>query len=242
MTKTVSNGHAANMAGVAAVDRALAIAKALEKARGPLTLSQIAVQTGLYKSSVLRLMTSLERSGLVVRRRDQSYVLGHFAFSLGKAYSAVSHLEETLLPLMQRLVDNGSESPSFHVVYDDTTRLCLMRLDSRHSTLDRVRAGDLLPIDRGAAGKLLRRPAPQAAVKAPEELLEFSFGERDPSCGAIAGPVFGPGPELLGVLSLSGPLGRFTTEAVQQMSGPLLAACEAATRELGAHWPVESKS
>ncbi len=239
MTKTVSTGHAANMAGVAAVDRALAIAKVLEKARRPLSLSQIAVETGIYKSSVLRLMTSLERSGLVVRRRDQRYVLGHFAFSLGKAYSAVSHLEETLLPLMQRLVDNGAESPSFHVVYDETTRLCLMRVDSRHSTLDRVCAGDLLPIDRGAAGKLLRRSFPQESVKSPGDLLEHSFGERDPSCGAIAGPVFGPGPELLGVLSLSGPLERFTPQSVQLMSGPLLEACEAATRELGGQWPVK---
>lgn len=233
-----SRGYAANMAGVAAVDRAMAIVLALERSESPLTLSEISGASGLYKSAVLRVMVSLERCTLVVRRADQRYVLGPLAFRLGKAYESISHLEEVLLPLMHDMVRRGLESPSFHVRQDAETRLCLMRVDSNHSTLDRVRTGDLLPLKKGAAGKVLRRPYHAAPAQDPRALIEASFGERDPSCAAVAGPVFGPGGELLGALSLSGPLERFTEASVKKMSEPLLATCEEATRELGGTWPI----
>ena len=230
------------MEGVAAVDRAMGIAQALEMARDPLTLSEIAKATGLYKSAVLRLMVSLERCGLVVRREDQRYCLGPFAFRLGNAYDAGARLEDTLLPLMKQLVQQGMESPSFHVRQDDKLRLCLLRLDSMHSTLDRVRVGDLLPLNAGAPGKVLR------GLNAPPELrngnvsLHVSYGERDPACGAVAGPVYGPGNIVLGALSLSGPLERFTTASVKSMAPILLNACQVATIRLGGQWQDRSSS
>jgi len=235
---SVSAGYAANMRGVAAVDRALSIAIALEAAKEPLTLSQLSAATGLYKSAVLRLMVSLERCGLAARRNDQSYVLGALAFRFGKAYESVSHLEETLLPLMHELVAQGMESPSFHVLQDQDTRLCLLRIDSNHSTLDRVRAGDVLPLKKGAAGKVLRWRQPSSPVDDPRSLVETSFGERDASCAAVACPVYGPGGDLLGALSLSGPLERFTAASVRKMSSALLKACEDATRMFGGTWPA----
>lgn len=237
----VSTGYAANMEGVAAVERALAIVEAIERAEQPLTLTGVSEKTGLYKSAVLRMMVTLERRGLVLRRADQRYVLGPLAFRLGRAYARSNQLEEHLAPLMRALVERGTESPSFHVRQDDETRLCLLRFDSHHSTLDRVRAGDLLPLKRGAAGKVLLHFAvgsPDATGAALTDLAEYSFGERDPLCGAVAGPVFGPGGELVGALSLSGPLERFTEAAVKKMVKPLLDACEAATRSLGGAWPA----
>lgn len=237
-TKAFSAGYAANMSGVAAVDRALSIAQALEEARRPLTLAELAKATGLYKSAILRLAVSLERCGLVVRRADQSYTFGPFAFRLGKAYDANAPLEATLQPLMEQLVRDGMESPSFHVQHDDKTRLCLLRVDSLHSTLDRVRVGDLLPLAAGAPGKVLRRAPAEALMDSISPLLQVSFGERDPRCGAVAGPVFGPGNLLLGALSLSGPLDRFNPDTVQVLGPALLAACQSATDRLGGQWPA----
>ena len=227
----------ATSSGVAALDRAFSIVLALERTKSPMTLTEIAGATGLYKSAVLRLMASLERSTLIVRRGDQRYVMGPLAFRLGKAFELSSHIEENLLPLMRQLVHEGTESPSFHVRQDKETRLCLLRLDSKHSTLDRVRVGDVLPLHRGAAGKVLSRSNDRDASMGTDAVLETSFGERDPSCAAIAGPVFGPGGEIMGSLSLSGPLERFTPDLVERMRQPLLDACMNATRQLGGSWP-----
>lgn len=233
----LSSGYAVNMQGVAAVDRAMAIVQALEKAREPLTLSEIAKETRLYKSAILRLIVSLERCGLVVRREDQRYFLGHFAFRLGKAYDAGASLEVALLPLMKQLVQKGMESPSFHVVHGDKLRLCVLRLDSMHSTLDRVRVGDLLPLNVGAPGKVLRGLSAPPELKSGNVSLHVSYGERDPACGALAGPVYGPGNVMFGSLSLSGPLERFTPETIKPMVPILLDACQTATIYLGGEWP-----
>ncbi len=223
--------------GAAAVDRALLIVATLEANSGAMTLADLARQTGLYKSTLLRLIASLERATLVVRRSDQKYALGPFAFRLGRAYEATHHLELYVMPVLRQLVEAGTESPSFHVWHDEKTRLCLLRLDSHHSTLDRLDSGDLLPIDRGAAGKVLRafRSAPAGIAGLP--LMSTSFGERDPACAAMAVPVFGAGGALIGALSVSGPRERFSSDALEKMTPPLMDAAAQATQALGGVWP-----
>src|SRR5690606_5115835 len=171
---------------------------------------------------------------LVVRRADQRYALGPFAFRLGKSFEAHNPIERRQPPFTRAIDEQGKESPSFNVRHVDTRRFCLIRLDSRHSTLDRVRAGDLLPIDRGAAGRILLAFGELgAATPADVPRTMVSRGERDPLCGAIAAPVFGPRGELVGALSLSGPLDRFTPESVERMTALLLEATDQASRALG---------
>ena len=69
----------------------------------PLTLADLARATGYYKSTLLRLIASLERSGLVVRRADQRYSLGPMAFRLGRAFEATFHLKESVLPVLHEI-------------------------------------------------------------------------------------------------------------------------------------------
>jgi len=245
MTKT-SNEAAPQVSssadGVAAVDRALVIATTLAQAGSPLSLADIARLTGMYKSTLLRLLASLERSGLVVQRSDKRYALGPLAFLFGRTFDASYALKETIQPVLEWLVTQGTESPSFHIRNDADTRICLSRVDSAHSTLDRVRTGDILPLQRGAAGKVLTAFAcGYAAAAAGTPLIMTSFGERDPLCGAIAAPVFGPGNTLLGALSLSGPLERFSELAVKRMSDVLLVAARRATVALGGNWPETAR-
>ncbi len=238
MPKTTPDASFTPGDGVAAVDRALCIATSLAQAEGPLTLADLARVTGMYKSTLLRLLASLLRSGLVVQRSDKRYALGPLAFLFGRAFDQTHGLREAIQPVLEWLVSHGTESPSFHVQHGPDTRLCLFRIDSNHSTLDRVRAGEVLPLHRGAAGKVLKAYA--EGQGACDVLLFNSFGERDPLCGAVAAPVFGPAGILLGALSLSGPLERFSELAVQRMNGLLLSAAETATTGLGGQWPAKA--
>ena len=217
--------------GVAAVDRALSVIAAFVGAAAPLGLADIARTTGLYKSTVLRLLASLEKNTCVVRLADGRYTLGAMAFRLGHAYEQSHGIKARLLPLLQNLVSQGCESASFHIWHGPEQRLCLLRVDSHHSTLDRVRTGDLLPLRRGAAGRVLVANTPPGRPEA--HLVIPTFGERDPACAGVACPVFGPGSSLVGALSLSGPMERFTPAAVAAMSRPLLLAAVAATEALG---------
>ena len=90
--------------GVAAVDRAIAVLAALEATAKPMTLADLARATGLYKSTILRLLVSLERGKLVVRRPGQRYALDLFAWRLGRAFDATYDVKATLLPVLQWLI------------------------------------------------------------------------------------------------------------------------------------------
>ena len=239
MANTFSSDSSEKNDGVAAVDRALLIATSLANAGSALTLTELSQRTGMYKSTLLRLLSSLEKAGLVAHRIDKRYALGPLAFVFGRSFEQINGLQEAIGPQLTWLVDQGTESPSFHVRHDSENRLCLMRIDSNHSTLDRIRPGDLLPLSRGAAGKVLT--AFSEGLVAPQlqstDLLFTSFGERDPLCGAIAAPVFGPSSLLVGALSVSGPLDRFSELAVARMKSLMLKTAQKATENLGGKWP-----
>ncbi len=222
--------------GVAAVDRALAIVAAVERAAPPVSLSELSRLTGLYKSTILRLVASLEKGALVVQRADLKYELGPLAFRLGRAYDASHPLRERVLETLDRLVDQGTESASFHVRYDEEQRLCLFRVDSRHSTLDNVNTGDLLPLGRGAPAKVISYYFGRACGSLPKDtpLIFTSFGERNPSCAAVSCPVFGSGDQFVGALSLSGPLERYSEAAIAHMTPLLLEAGRALSERLAA--------
>jgi len=224
--------------GVAAVDRAAAILRAIARQSSPITLADLARATGYYKSTLLRLLTSLERAALVVRRSNGCYALGSYANELGRAYEATYHIEAVLKPLLIKLVEQGSESASFHAHHDSKSRICLLRIDSRHSTLDRIDAGDLLPLDRGAAGKLITAFHGTGAAPSTDTTLAISLGERDPQCAAVAAAVFGADNEFLGAISLSGPKERFTDESIARQSKMVTDAAQHATEMLGGRWPT----
>jgi DNA-binding IclR family transcriptional regulator len=223
--------------GVAAVDRAFVILAALADDAEPSTLAELARRTGYYKSTILRLLASIEAAGYVTRLRDGRYGLGPSAFRLGLAYERQNPLRLHVVPVLSDLVERGTESASFHVRHGPGTRLCLFRVNSHHSTLDRVEAGDILPLDRGAAGRVLIAFSPEGGPE--QEPLRragyaLSRGERDPSCAGLAAPVLGPGGDLAGALSLSGPGERFTDKAVASMRKLLLESAASLSRSLGA--------
>lgn len=227
--------------GVAAVERALSLVAAVDSAETPVTLAELAARTGFYKSTILRLLQSLIGRGYITRLRDGRYDLGPTAFRLGAAFERKNAIQHHVLPSLQEMVDRGTESASFHVRQDDENRLCLFRVNSRHATLDRIEAGCSYPLQRGAAGHIIqafegKRGARYDAIR--EEGANVSLGERDPSCAAVAAPVFGPRGVLLGVLSLSGPRERFGPPEVRQMRKILQPAAQNLTRMFGGVWPA----
>lgn len=231
MTETSHDSHRQN--GVAAVDRALSIVAALASGSTSMTLTELSRATKLYKSTILRLLESLERAQYVTRIPDTRYTLGPMAYRLGVAYERTYDIASHVVPVLDELVAAGTESASFHIPYGVDRRLCLLRKDSNHSTLDSVRAGQILPLV-GAAGKVVQAFLdPDGATNARPLGVVESFGERDPSCAGLASPVVGADGRFIGALSLSGPIGRFTPDAVAQMSALLLASAERISQGFG---------
>ncbi|CAB3671556.1 hypothetical protein LMG27174_02182 [Paraburkholderia rhynchosiae] len=147
--------------GVAAVDRALTLLAAFGNGTPVLSLSALAERTRLYKSTVLRLLASLEHAHLVVRRADGCYVLGSGVARLHAVYAQSSSSESLVMPVLHELVAATRESAAFHV-RQGSRRICLYRVDSPQPVRDHIRAGELLPLDRGTGGRVLQPTATRA--------------------------------------------------------------------------------
>lgn len=220
--------------GVAAVDRAFLIISAFTHQRPVLTLAEMARQTGLYKSTILRLLGSLEKAMFVVQRADGTYQLGPALLSLASVYQESFDLREFVQPILENLVASSSEGASFFVREGDS-QLCLFRVDGRQNIRDHhIRVGDRRGLDEGASARCFLRFSSEKGPFHMGEMAIASYGKVNPEMAAVAAPVFGQGDALIGVITLSGPVSRFTSEYVGQLSTTLVRECAALSRQLGA--------
>ncbi len=220
--------------GVAAVDRAVVIMQAFTRQRPVLSLAEMARVTGLYKSTILRLLGSLEAALFVVQRADGNYQLGPGLLEMASIYQESFDLRQFVQPVLEDLVARTSEGASFFIRQDDS-QLCLFRVDGLQNIRDHnIRVGDRRPLDHGAAAESLRRFENNPGPFHMAELTTVSFGKVNPEMAAVAAPVFGAGDEMVGVITLSGPITRFTSDYVAQLSPILVRAATELSRTLGA--------
>ncbi|GAA4339497.1 IclR family transcriptional regulator [Pigmentiphaga soli] len=217
--------------GVASVERALAILNVFQHNDDALTLHEIANRTGLYKSTILRLLASLLRFRCVQQLPDGRYQLGHAVLHWGSVYQASLRLEDIVVPVLSDLADQTGEGASFFRREGDV-RLCLFRIDSQRSIRDHMHAGDILPLQTGAAGRVLLEFDP-SVPKLPRAAVIVTIGEREPDIAAVAAPVFGAGRALRGAVAISGPASRFKREAIGRFSQSVRAAAIELTRRFG---------
>jgi DNA-binding IclR family transcriptional regulator len=222
--------------GVAAVNRAFMILECFSDSESMLSLAAISKKTGLYKSTILRLLQSLEVYGYIVRLASGAYVVGAAPVRLASIASKAMHPAEKIMPILRDLVHTTGVSASFYV-HSGNMRLCAYRVDSSRSIRDNVKVGQMLPLNRGAGGRVLvefGKLESENDIRARLPLMRVTHGERDSETAAMASPVFGPDRHLEGALSLSGPIQHFDAAAVDAMAPALLRAAQLlTTRFLG---------
>lgn len=222
--------------GVASLDRALAILAAFGPDDAQLTLAELAKRTGFYKSTILRLLATLERRRYVVRLAGGGYRLGPAVLHLGAVYQASFRLEDHVMPAMRTLVQRTGESASFFTL-EGNTRVCLFRIDSPLSVRENhTRVGDFAPAARGPFAAVyhafrngLDRSRPAALRSLPHIDVDGTF----PDLGAAVAPVFGFDGALAGFLMVSGPKARFSAADQRRIAGALLDAARDITGQLG---------
>jgi len=222
-------------ATVASVERALEILDAFEGAPASLSLAELSTRTGLYKSTLLRLIDTLIKYEFLIRQGDGSYQIGPRPFLLGARYQSSVIPAEWILPVLRGLTEATGESASFNVRSGDS-RVCLLRVDSPHMIRDHTQPGDIRPLGKGAAGKLLlafampEDPMYEALRRHP---ISYSDGEIEAEMAGIGVPVFDVEKKVRGVLTLSGPRSRFTPVKVKQMEQALWQAGMDLTKRIG---------
>jgi len=225
----------AGAAGVAAVDRALAILDAFTDQDQKLSLAELAKRTGLYKSTAIRLAKSLEKARYLYRSEDGAYRLGSKVLSLGAMYQKHFGTAEVVPQILRQIVDELHEGASFYV-RDEAQRLCLHRVESPRAVRDTIHVGDRLPLTVGAGGHVILAFSGLTGAKYDEirrSMYAASFGERDPETAAVACPVFGLDQKFVGALSVSGPRYRIEALGVHAILPVLFRHARNLTRTLG---------
>ena len=190
------------------------------KADQPLSLAQIARETGLYKSTILRLLNSLIRFGYLERDELGQYRLASTVWRLGAQYRASFSLGDGIRAELAHLAKATGETASFYVRRGDA-RLCLYRSEPERAIRHSVAEGVELPIGLGASGKVLQAFDRDSGSKW-DDIREAGFatsrGERNPDVAAIAAPVFDQSGRLRGAIAVSGPVTRLDEVATARVA------------------------
>lgn len=217
--------------GVGTLDRALSILDAFSALRPTPTLADIAAHTRIAKSTVLRMLASLQHAGLVLRMADGRYAVGAAVERLQRVRAGSVPTDALVLPVLRELATLTGESASYYV-RQGGQRLCQFRVDSPRPVRDHLQVGALLPLDRGAGGRVLCAYAgAQGEVfdTIRRDGVAVLAGDRDPEIAGIAAPVFDASGALAGALTLSMPAQRLQAAH----AGPVKAAAQRLTRLLG---------
>lgn len=236
---------------VRAVERALDILLCFTKNR-ELALTEISSQIGLHKSTVHRLIATLEDKGFVIRdSRTDKYRLGMKIWELSTHLSNSDDPAVLLLPAMESLRDRLGETVSLYL-RDGAERIRIQAVQSNQAVRRVAQVGARLPLWVGASSKVLVAFAPPASQ---ESLLEspdwpesvdkkhyrrqldkivrkgyaISIEERESGAAAVAVPIMDRTGRIAAALSVSGPVSRLSEETLEAYA-PLL---KEAARDMG---------
>jgi DNA-binding IclR family transcriptional regulator len=246
--------------GTQASDRVADVLLALLASDEPRGVSEIARSLDLPKAVVHRVLQSLCSRGLARPADDgRGYRRGPVIMALG-ARRLPRVLRTAALPEMARLRDETAETVTLSLAVE-TARMYVDQLASPARTRLTVMLGGVQPLHAGASGKAilaflepaqreqvlqgpLRRVTTSTIVD-PQALraelrriartrISLSRGERNRFAGSLASPVFGPGNQVVGAISICGPIQRVDQDAVRRAASRVVAAAHRVSTRLQA--------
>jgi IclR family KDG regulon transcriptional repressor len=233
---------------VRAVERALDILLCFTDSTD-LGLMEIANRVSLHKSTVHRLLASLEGKGFVIRDpATEKYRLGFRVWELSANLAQTDDPAIILLPEMERLRDVLGETISLYV-RDGEERIRIQAVQSNQAIRRVAPIGARLPLYVGASSKVLlayadvetqlkiinsgtwpssiKRGAFQRQLEAIKASgYATSIEEREPGAAAVAAPIMDRTGRLSAALSVSGPANRLTAEKMGDYAAQIIEAAK----------------
>ena len=228
--------------GPQAVDRVLRVLLAFCSAGHELGISELSREVGLGKSVVHRILGGLMVFDFVTQDPKTSrYRLGPGATQLGLSALGSLDLLGIARPVMERLREETRETVTVSIKVGDH-RTYAAQVESPQDIRMRVEVGRSFPLYAGASGRAILAHLPPeelahyldvtpivsltpGTINSREALVEelqhvrqrgyaASAGERDPLAAAVAAPLRSLDGDVIGAISVCGPVPRFTPDRV----------------------------
>jgi DNA-binding IclR family transcriptional regulator len=249
--------------GTQAVARALALLKMFSDSQPEWGLRELALATGLNKTTVFRLLAALEAEGLIMRNPlSGGYRLGVELIALGGCAVRSHPVRVVSRPVLEALAQESDETASLEVLVGVQV-LIIDEVSSRHPMGMSQDVGGRLPAYATATGKLLLAALPpdesnalldlplakltDQTLSEPDGLRsEFqtirqqgyalAVGELEPGFVAVAAPVYDRDRVMVAAISVGGAAARLTSERLSAATTLVQVAARQISRQLG-YWP-----
>ncbi|GMK39511.1 IclR family transcriptional regulator [Paenibacillus sp. CCS19] len=233
---------------VRAVERALDILQCFTLGTD-FAMTEIAERVGLHKSTVHRMLSTLEDRGFVERDSGtERYRLGFRVWELSAHLTSSDDPAVIWQPEMERLRNSLGETISLYV-RSGGERIRIQAVQSNQAVRRVATVGARLPLYVGASSKVLIAFADEPtqaeiwteleSIQPPVvnrhmfecQMIEIrrngyatSIEEREPGAAAVSAPIFDRHQRLIAALSVSGPSSRLTPERMREIAPTIIEA------------------
>ena len=196
--------------GTQAIDRAAQLLVRVVESAEPPSIGELAEGAGLPKSTTSRLVSALERQGLVQRLGERGRLTAGPVLLRYASSGASSTLAELAAPALQRLADVSGETINLAVPGPGGVEH-LAQEDTAHYVGVTDWVGRSVPFELAANGKCFLVFGGAGCPQADEIRAQgyaTSIDELEVGLTAMAAPVLGANGVAIAALSISGPTGR----------------------------------
>lgn len=256
---TESNGSAS----VQSVDRALSVLSILARV-GEAGVSDIARELGVHKSTVFRLVATLEAHDMVEQHAERGkYRLGVGVLRLAGATSARLDVVQEARPVARELAAGSGETVNLAILAE-TSALYVDQVAGSSSLQPHNWVGQHIPLHATSNGKVLLSELSEAdctrrlprltsytprtitsrarlraeLVRTREQGYALAVDELEVGLTAVAAPVRDAHGEVVASLSVSGPTFRIESDRIAEVLPLLIEAATTVSARLGAAAPA----
>lgn len=250
---------------IQSIERAAAVMRSFTEAQPELGVTELSHHVGLHKSTVSRILTTLQKEGFVSQNPTTGkYRLGVGLISLAGVALGRVDVRGAAFPYLDALVEQTQESADVSIL-DGAACVNVLHKPSPRPLHYAMWIGRRLPLYCTASGKVLLAwlPAEEraqllprslaqhtpATITAPARLAEelaavaaqgyaLALEEYEEGYSAIAAPICNHEGGVVGALAISGPAFRLGQETMREFAAPLLATAGLISGEMGYSGPA----
>jgi IclR family transcriptional regulator, acetate operon repressor len=229
-------GEMSEATGTQAIDRAAALLVRVVESAQPPSVGELAENAGLPKSTTSRLVSALERQGLVQRLGERGRLRPGPVLLRFASRDSAATLVELAQPGLRRLAEGSGETINLAVPGPDGVEH-LAQLDTVHLVGVTDWVGRRVDFEHAANGKCFltwNTDADSAELRRVRARgYATSIDELEVGLTAMAAPVLGADGSAHAALSISGPTARLTSERIAELAPLLVEEADALAERLG---------
>lgn len=247
---------------IQSVSRAAEVLKSFSVEQPTLTASEIAARTGLHRTTIHRLLQTLEQASLVRQLPKSSrYTLDPSVLQFARIVDQVYGVKDAATPIMTSLRDKIQETIALHI-RDGRDRVVTFQVEGNREVRRTYPVmGERIPLHIGSPGKSILAHLPEGERESylaqplvavtelshtnAEDLRQeldgiraagfaISTGERVEGVCSISAPIFDASNRVVAAITISAPAFRMTEHVALQHSPLLRQAAEEISARIGA--------